>query len=326
MSNQSHGDCEILKDKNILFRVLSSSLPRRFGFLWFIGDFRRFSEIFILSDTCDQANKKSHLTCSYRLKILLWRLCQRYKLAIYNLWFKWRQLLHEQHWNPARWHSTLRYESFACRWPRVQHAIYSLVHGWNNISTYNSKHAIPSQCYSSTNDKTFKGIIRNFWQKNAFCFHQKLALKTLTSMTSLLSSKTTEDYASEYVLVEEGGENLVLGLGNLLHSTAQKADVVGQTKEPTDVRSKVSFELTESVCVPSQKNVTDVMITITFSWEPDQKVKYIFLEQVKPWHLQAFFKSNITEWKHLQRHGETHWWRCNSSVVKDDSGSRTSPY
>ena len=84
-------------------------------------------------------------------------------------------------------------------------------------------------------------------------------------MTSLLSSKTTEDYASEYVLVEEGGENLLLGLGNLLRSTAQKADVVGQTKEPTDVRSKVSFELTESVCVPSQKNVTDVMITITFS-------------------------------------------------------------
>ena len=95
--------------------------------------------------------------------------------------------------------------------------------------------------------------------------HQKLALKTLTSMTSLLSSKTTEDYASEYVLVDEGGENLVLSLGNLLHSTAQKADVVGLTKEPTDVRSKVSFELTESVFVPSQKNVTDVMITITFS-------------------------------------------------------------
>lgn len=84
-------------------------------------------------------------------------------------------------------------------------------------------------------------------------------------MTSLLSSKTTEDYASEYVLVDEGGENLVLGLGNLLHSTAQKADVVGLTKEPTDVRSKVSFELTISVCVPSQKKVTDVMITITFS-------------------------------------------------------------
>ena len=39
-------------------------------------------------------------------------------------------------------------------------------------------------------------------------------------MASLLSSKTTEDYASEYVLVEEGGENLVLSLGNLLHSTA----------------------------------------------------------------------------------------------------------
>ena len=84
-------------------------------------------------------------------------------------------------------------------------------------------------------------------------------------MTSLLSSKTTEDYASEYVLVDEGGENLVLSLGNLLHSTAQKADVVVLTKEPTDVRSKVSFELTISVCVPSQKKVTDVMITITFS-------------------------------------------------------------
>ena len=84
-------------------------------------------------------------------------------------------------------------------------------------------------------------------------------------MTSLLSSKTTEDYASEYVLVDEGGENLVLSLGNLLHSTAQKADVVGLTKEPTHVRSKVSFELTISVCVPSQKKVTDVMITITFS-------------------------------------------------------------
>ena len=44
-------------------------------------------------------------------------------------------------------------------------------------------------------------------------------------MTSLLQNKTKEDYGSEYNLVEQGGENLVLSLGNLLKSAAQKANV-----------------------------------------------------------------------------------------------------
>ena len=59
-------------------------------------------------------------------------------------------------------------------------------------------------------------------------------------MTSLLSSKTAEDYASESVLVEQGGENLVLSLGNLLNSAAQKASVISKTKESADIRFKVS--------------------------------------------------------------------------------------
>ncbi|RMX38281.1 hypothetical protein pdam_00025264, partial [Pocillopora damicornis] len=99
---------------------------------------------------------------------------------------------------------------------------------------------------------------------------QKLALKTLTSMTSLLSSKTTEDYASEYVLVEEGGENLVLGLGNLLHSTAQKADVVGQTKEPTDVRSK-----SENISRDTEKLIDDVATALLSKMIVDQEPRRI---------------------------------------------------
>ena len=76
-------------------------------------------------------------------------------------------------------------------------------------------------------------------QNCTFC-HQNIALQTLTSMTSLLQSKTKEDYASESVLVEQGGENLVLSLGNLLNSAAQKASVIGETKETVEQRKKVN--------------------------------------------------------------------------------------
>ena len=58
-------------------------------------------------------------------------------------------------------------------------------------------------------------------------------------MTSLLHKKTKEDYASESVLVEQGGENLVLSLGNLLNSAAQKASVIIDTEESADVQEEV---------------------------------------------------------------------------------------
>ena len=59
-------------------------------------------------------------------------------------------------------------------------------------------------------------------------------------MTSLLRSKTKEDYGSESVLVEQGGENLVLSLGNILNSAAQKASVIERTAETSEIRSKVN--------------------------------------------------------------------------------------
>ena len=71
--------------------------------------------------------------------------------------------------------------------------------------------------------------------------YQNLALQTLTSLTSLLRNKTKEDYASESDLVEQGGENLVLSLGNLLNSAAQKASVLGNTEESAAVRSEVTM-------------------------------------------------------------------------------------
>ena len=75
-----------------------------------------------------------------------------------------------------------------------------------------------------------------------FCIsYQNLALQTLTSLTSLLRNKTKEDYASESDLVEQGGENLVLSLGNLLNSAAQKASVIRNTEESAAVRSEVTM-------------------------------------------------------------------------------------
>ena len=59
-------------------------------------------------------------------------------------------------------------------------------------------------------------------------------------MTSFLRSKTKEDYGSESVLVEQGGENLVLSLGNILNSAAQKASVIERTAETSEIRSKVN--------------------------------------------------------------------------------------
>ena len=42
-------------------------------------------------------------------------------------------------------------------------------------------------------------------------------------------------------MVEEGGENLVLSLGNLLKSTAQKASVIENTKEPQVIQTEVNY-------------------------------------------------------------------------------------
>ena len=72
---------------------------------------------------------------------------------------------------------------------------------------------------------------------------QNIALQTLSSLTSLLQSKTKEDYASESNLVEEGGENLVLSFGNLLNSAAQKASVIENAKEPEVIQTEVNYAM-----------------------------------------------------------------------------------
>ena len=69
--------------------------------------------------------------------------------------------------------------------------------------------------------------------------NQDIALRSLSSLTSLLRNKTREDYSSESTLVEQGGENLLLSLGNVLNSAAQKASVIGGKILPKNVRNKV---------------------------------------------------------------------------------------
>ena len=78
------------------------------------------------------------------------------------------------------------------------------------------------------------------WTKlESLSSNQAIALQSLSSLTSLLRKKTREDYASESTLVEEGGENLLLSLGNILHSAAQKASVIGVAIFSKDVQNKV---------------------------------------------------------------------------------------
>ena len=69
--------------------------------------------------------------------------------------------------------------------------------------------------------------------------NQEIALRSLSSLTSLLRNKTKEDYSSESTLVEQGGENLLLSLGNVLNSAAQKASVIGGKVLPKNIRNKV---------------------------------------------------------------------------------------
>ena len=69
--------------------------------------------------------------------------------------------------------------------------------------------------------------------------NQAIALQSLSSLTSLFRKKTREDDASESTLVEEGGQNLLLSLGNVLHSAAQKASVIGVANFSKDVQNKV---------------------------------------------------------------------------------------
>ena len=62
-------------------------------------------------------------------------------------------------------------------------------------------------------------------------------MQSLSSLTSLLRNKTKD--SSESTLVEQGGENLLLSIGNILNSAAQKASVIGKAKLSKDVRAKV---------------------------------------------------------------------------------------
>lgn len=67
---------------------------------------------------------------------------------------------------------------------------------------------------------------------------QSLALQTLDSLTSLLKDRiAAEDQESEAVLVEQGGENLVLCLGNLLDSASQKT--IKETNQQVEQQSQV---------------------------------------------------------------------------------------
>ena len=69
--------------------------------------------------------------------------------------------------------------------------------------------------------------------------NQAIALQSLSLLTSLFRKKTRQDDASESTLVEEGGQNLLLSLGNVLHSAAQKASVIGVANFSKDVQNKV---------------------------------------------------------------------------------------
>lgn len=59
-------------------------------------------------------------------------------------------------------------------------------------------------------------------------------------MTSLLRNKTEEDDGSGYVLIERGGENLLLSLGNILNSASQKARVIDGKVETSEIQFKVN--------------------------------------------------------------------------------------
>ncbi|XP_068717180.1 polycystin-1-like protein 2 [Montipora capricornis] len=95
---------------------------------------------------------------------------------------------------------------------------------------------------------------------------QDLALQTLSSLTSLLRDKTKEDYAAESTLVERGGENLVLSLGNVLNSAAQKASVIGKTNLSTVERTK-----SQNVTKDIEKLLDDVGTTLLSRMVVDQE-------------------------------------------------------
>jgi len=107
---------------------------------------------------------------------------------------------------------------------------------------------------------------------------QDIALRSLSSLTSLLRNKTREDYSSESTLVEQGGENLLLSLGNVLNSAAQKASVIGGKILPKNVRNK-----SEGVSVAAEKLIDEVGTTLLSRMVVDQephKIKTSSLDMV----------------------------------------------
>jgi len=84
---------------------------------------------------------------------------------------------------------------------------------------------------------------------------QSLALQTLGSLTSLFKDRAAADHEDghedEAVLVEQGGENLVLCLGNLLNSASQKtATELNQPEEQqTQVLIKTIRSCSERHCL-----------------------------------------------------------------------------
>ncbi|XP_044184688.1 polycystic kidney disease protein 1-like 2 [Acropora millepora] len=97
---------------------------------------------------------------------------------------------------------------------------------------------------------------------------QAIALQSLSSLTFLFRKKTREDDASESTLVEEGGQNLLLSLGNVLHSAAQKASVIGVAHFSKDVQNK-----SEGVSVAAEKLIDEVGTTLLSTMVVDQEPK-----------------------------------------------------
>ncbi|KAK2571916.1 Polycystin-2 [Acropora cervicornis] len=83
---------------------------------------------------------------------------------------------------------------------------------------------------------------------------QAIALQSLSSLTSLFRNKTREDYASESTLVEEGGENLLLSLGNVLNSAAQKASSEGVSAATEKLIDEVGTTLLLRMVVDQEPN------------------------------------------------------------------------
>jgi len=76
-------------------------------------------------------------------------------------------------------------------------------------------------------------------------------MKSLDSMTSLLKTKSQDSSASEDGLIDAGGENLALCLGNVMKSSSSKAKYTNKDNNKNKVMSSFVRILasTKSTCI-----------------------------------------------------------------------------